>query len=95
MSKRVKSVIPEFQSLDDILADAIAHEKESYDYYMEASKRTQDSELRRFLVHLAEIELTHRDQLQEQLEILNSNNEMVNDLLYAFGEPPLSTKPQS
>lgn len=91
MSKRVKSIIPEFQSLDEILAVAIAHEKESYDYYMEASKRTEDPELRRFLVHLAEIELTHRDQLQEKLEILNSNNEMVNDLLYAFGEPPISS----
>lgn len=91
MSKRSKSVIPEYQSLEDILAVAIGHEKESYDFYMEASKRTEDSELRRFLVHLAEIELTHRDQLQEKLEILNSNNEMVNDLLYAFGELPISS----
>ncbi len=45
--------------------------------------------MQRFLRHMAQLEPTHKQQLQEQLDLVRSENAMVNDLLYAFGEPPL------
>lgn len=34
MSKRSKGIIPDFQSLEEILEEAILHEQESHDYYL-------------------------------------------------------------
>ena len=89
MSKRIKEVIPDYKSLPEILEEAIQHEEESNAFYLAAAERTQNPELQRFLRHLAAVELDHKQQLHEQLEMVRSENAMVNDLLYAFGEPPL------
>ncbi len=89
MSKRTEGVIPAYKSLPEILKEAIRREEESNAYYLAAVERAQNPELQRFLRHLAAVELTHKGQLHEQLEMVSSENAMVNDLLYAFGEPPL------
>jgi rubrerythrin len=89
MSKRKQGIIPEFKSLVEILEEAVTHEQESHDFYLEAAKRTQDPDLQRFLRHLAEVELTHKADLEERLEIIRTGQDMVNDLIYAFGDPPL------
>ncbi len=89
MSKRAKGVIPDYKSLPEILEEAIRHEEESHAYYLAAAGRTRNPDLQRFLRHLAQQEVTHKQQLQEQLDLVRSENAMVNDLLYAFGEPPL------
>ena len=89
MSKRSKGIIPDFKSLEEILEEAILHEQESHDYYLEAAERTRNADLKRFLQHLAEVELQHKTDLQEKLEMVRNEQALVNDLLYAFGEPPL------
>ena len=89
MSKRKQGIIPEFKNLVEILEEAVLHEQESHDYYLEAAERTQDPELQRFLQHLAEVELTHKTSLEEKLEMVRAGQDMVNDLIYSFGDPPL------
>ncbi len=42
MPSRTTRPIPEYTSLEDILAQAIDHEQESHDYYVEAAKRTAE-----------------------------------------------------
>ncbi len=89
MTGRAKEIIPDYKSLPEILEEAIRHEEESHTYYLAAAERAGNPDLQRFLRHLAQLELTHKQQLQEQLDLARSENAMVNDLLYAFGEPPL------
>ncbi len=89
MTGRAREVIPAYKSLPEILEEAIRHEEESQAYYLAAAERAGNPDLQRFLRHLAQEELIHKQQLQEQLERVRSENAMVNDLLYAFGEPPL------
>jgi rubrerythrin len=87
MPSRTTQPIPEYTSLEDILAQAIDHEQESHDYYIEAAKHTAEPELRRLLNHLAQVELEHKQALQEQLEQLQSQQEIAQDLIYSFGGP--------
>jgi rubrerythrin len=89
MSKRSQGIIPEFKSLEEILEEAILHEQESHDYYLEAAERTRNADLKRFLQHLAEVELRHKTDLQEKLDMLRNEQALANDLLYSFGEPPV------
>ena len=89
MSRRAKGIIPEYKSLEEILREAIEHEQESHDYYLEASERTANPDLRQFLEQLARVELTHKKQLEEALRQVQAQNATLNDLLYAFGEQPV------
>ncbi len=85
MPSRATEPIPDYTSLEDILAQAIDHEQESHDYYAAAAKHTAEPELGRLLKHLAQVELEHKQALQEQLEQLHSQKEIAQDLIYSFG----------
>ena len=85
MPSRTTQPIPDYTSLEDILAQAIEHEQESHDYYSEAAKRTSEPDLQRLLNHLAQVELEHKQALQEQLEQLQSQQAIGQDLIYSFG----------
>ncbi|MFC1481140.1 ferritin family protein [Candidatus Neomarinimicrobiota bacterium] len=85
MPSRTTEHIPEYLSLEDILTQAIDHEQESHDYYAAAAKRTVEPELRRLLIDLAKVELEHKQALKEQLEQLQSTQEIAQDLIYSFG----------
>ena len=84
MPAQTTEPIPEYVSLEDILAQAIDHEQESHDYYAEAAKRTSEPELHRLLNQLAKVELEHKQTLQEQLEQLHSQREIAQNLIYSF-----------
>lgn len=87
MPSRDTLQIPHYTSLEDILAQAVEHEQESHDYYLEAAKRTSEPDLRRLLNHLAAVELEHKQALQDQLAQLASQAEIAQDLSYSFGVP--------
>lgn len=58
------------RSMEDILRTAIEREADSYDYYHDAAGETDDPDLKRFLLGLADMEEEHSRRLKEELERL-------------------------
>ncbi|OFV88241.1 MAG: hypothetical protein A2V74_02305 [Acidobacteria bacterium RBG_16_70_10] len=57
-----------WRSIVEVLRTAIEREGDSFDYYYDAAQRTDDPELKRFLLDLAEMEKDHARRLREELE---------------------------
>ncbi len=62
-----------FTSIEDILTYAMNEEQEAYDYYIEASNRTADPDMKAFLVQLAEMEVDHYNILKTKLDEFRAN----------------------
>ena len=62
------------RSMEDILRTAIEREADSHDYYHGAAMETDDPDLRRFLLGLAEMEVEHSRRLKEELERLENQH---------------------
>lgn len=62
------------RSMEDILRTAIEREADSYDYYHDAARETDDPDLKRFLLGLADMEEEHSRRLKEELERLENQH---------------------
>jgi rubrerythrin len=62
------------RSMEDILRTAIEREADSYDYYHDAAGATDDPDLKRFLLGLADMEKEHSRRLKEELERLENQH---------------------
>jgi rubrerythrin len=62
------------RSMEDILRTAIEREADSYDYYHDAAAETDDPDLKRFLLGLADMEKEHSRRLKEELERLENQH---------------------
>ncbi len=80
------SHIPEFSTIEEILQFAIKEEKEAYDYYMEASERIADPDMKCFLIKLAAMEIEHYNTLKEKLEECRANHFCSEGIMSSFSE---------
>jgi rubrerythrin len=78
--------IPEFSTIEEILQYAIQEEKDAYDYYMEASERIADPDMKRFLLKLASMEIEHYNTLKEKLEECRANHFCSEGIMSSFSE---------
>ena len=62
------------RSMEDILRTAIEREADSYDYYHDAAEATDDPDLKRFLLGLADMEKEHSRRLKEELEKIENQH---------------------
>jgi len=62
------------RSMEEILRTAIEREADSFEYYHTAAMETDDPELRRFLLGLAEMEQAHAQHLRDELEKLENRH---------------------
>ena len=78
--------IPEYNSMEEILSDAIAEEASAKQWYIEASEKAYVPEIKSFLLKLAKMEEEHEEQLTECLHKVQSQMEISKSIMYSFGE---------
>lgn len=78
--------IPEFSSFEEIIEYAMKEEKEAEDFYMKASERVFDPDLKNFLLKLAELEVEHYETLKHKLEEYKANRFGMKGIMSSFGE---------
>jgi len=79
-----KTEIPEFSTIEDILEYAMREERDAYDYYVTASERIADPDLKNFLLRLAEMEIEHLTVLKRKLDEYRANNFSVKAVMASF-----------
>ncbi|PLX30985.1 MAG: hypothetical protein C0600_06855 [Ignavibacteria bacterium] len=84
----MKRVIPEYTALVDILQDAIDKEEDAKRFYLEAAELAQATDVRDFLLTMAEMEQGHADMLAEKLASLKSDQTVMNGILSSFNDEP-------
>ncbi|MBE0645688.1 MAG: hypothetical protein IH600_16535 [Bacteroidetes bacterium] len=84
----MKRVIPEYASLEDIIQDAIDKEKDAEQFYAEASELAQATEIRDFLLNMAEMEKGHAEMLARKLESIRSDKTVMDGILSSFNDEP-------
>jgi rubrerythrin len=57
-----------FNSVVEILNDAIVREVESFSYYTDSAKQTEDPRIKKLFLQLAQIEEGHKIQLEGKLK---------------------------
>ncbi|MFQ6604597.1 MAG: ferritin family protein [Fidelibacterota bacterium] len=77
-----------FTSIEEILTYAMNEEQEAYDYYIEASNRTSDPDMKAFLVQLAEMEVDHYKILKAKLDEFRANQFSTAGIAASFGSEP-------
>ncbi|MDD5542608.1 MAG: hypothetical protein PHX83_05490 [Acidobacteriia bacterium] len=80
----------ELKAQAEILKQAIEREKASYDFYVQASKKTKKKYEKDVYDRLAQEELVHRDDLSGQLEEIEAQVEM--EAAIAEGENKADTE---
>ncbi len=78
--------IPEFSTIEEILEYAMKEEQEAYEYYIEAAGRIADPDMKQFLIHLAELEVEHYNNLKEKLESYRANHFSAKGIMASFDE---------
>ncbi|MBC8479789.1 MAG: hypothetical protein H8D46_04935 [FCB group bacterium] len=78
--------VKEFGSIEEILQHAMEDEKDASRYYLEASKRTPDPDLQKFLLKLAEMEVDHYNSLKAKLEECRAQDFCAQAILSSFHE---------
>ncbi len=76
--------LSEFASIEEILSYAMQEEQDAYDYYIAASNRTADPELKTFLIELAEMEVDHYNILKNKLEEFKANDFSTHGIIASF-----------
>lgn len=84
----MKRVIPEYTALIDILQDAIDKEVDAKRFYIEAAELAQTTDIRDFLLDMAEMEQGHADMLAQKLESLKSDQTVMDGILSSFDDEP-------
>lgn len=82
----MKRIIPAYKNLTDVLQDAVDKEADAEEFYLEAAELALESDVKNFLVHLAEMERDHYHQLKNKLEALKATGHVTNGILSSFGE---------
>ncbi|MFQ6610511.1 MAG: ferritin family protein [Fidelibacterota bacterium] len=73
-----------FNSIEDILNYAINEEQDAYKYYTEAARQIADEDMKKFLLHLAKMEVDHYNTLKKKLEEYKANQFSVDGILSSF-----------
>ena len=73
-----------FNSIEDILQYAINEEKDAYKYYTEAARQIADEDMKKFLLHLAKMEVDHYNILKKKLEEYKANQFSIDGILSSF-----------
>ena len=81
-----KPNIPEFSTIEEILEYAMNEERDAYDYYLTAAERIADPEMKKFLLHLAEMEIDHYKVLKRKLEEYQANCFSSKGIMSSFHE---------
>ncbi|MBL7013641.1 MAG: hypothetical protein ISR83_04415 [Candidatus Marinimicrobia bacterium] len=79
-------LLPTFKSIEDILEYALNEEKDATSFYLEVSKKTDNPDLKRFLIGLAEMEEHHYTVLKNKLEECKANHFCTDGILSSFHE---------
>ena len=84
----MKRVIPEYTTLIDIIQDAIDKEKDAQAFYLEAADMAVATDVRDFLLEMAEMERNHAELLSRKLEALKSDQVVLDGILSSFEDDP-------
>ena len=66
----MKQVIPAYADIFDVLEDAVDQERDAERFYRQAAERTDDEDIKQFLLDLSAMEAEHYRQLTAKLEML-------------------------
>lgn len=77
--------VKDFGSIEEILEFAVNEEKDAEQFYLEASKKASDPDLKQFLKKLAAMEREHFLILQAKLEECRATNFSCKGILDSFG----------
>ncbi|MGB9773841.1 MAG: ferritin family protein [Bacteroidota bacterium] len=73
------------ETIIEILEHALEREIDSFTYYVHAAETACDPQVKAFLLHLAEMEDSHRKQLLGQLSELRAQMEITESINSSFG----------
>ncbi|NQU67358.1 MAG: hypothetical protein HQ510_05390 [Candidatus Marinimicrobia bacterium] len=77
---------PQFSSIENILEFAMKEEQDAYKYYTEAASQIADEDMKKFLIHLAKMEIDHYNVLKKKLEEYKANQFSTEGILASFDE---------
>lgn len=80
--------INKYESVKDILVDAIAEEEYAEYWYTQAAELTPDPNLKSTLITLAAMEADHALQLKNCLELAKVQQSVNEGIMASFGENP-------
>ncbi len=75
-----------FKSIEEILEAAMLDEKDAAQFYRDAADMTPDTDLKQFLLKLAEMEVGHFQSLEKKLEDCRAQNFCACAILASFDE---------
>ncbi len=71
-------------SIEEILEYAMAEEQDASSYYLKASKKVEDPDLKKFLIALSEMEVEHYNILKNKLEECRANHFSAKAIMASF-----------
>jgi rubrerythrin len=78
--------ISPFTSVEEILEYAMADEQDASSFYLEASKKVEDPNLKKCLIMLSEMEVEHYNILKNKLEECRANQFSAQAIISSFQE---------